>query len=155
MRTVLVAAGLALAAVSAAAAARPVPAEADVRMLDYEFAPRYAYVRPSGTIHLANDGAEPHSMTSADDRDLFHAVVQPGGTASLRAPAVEGAFGFYCVFHAGPDTDPADGMAGVLNVRTEIEDEAEKPDDPAVGLAAAAIGLLAALLLARARGRLR
>jgi plastocyanin len=123
-------------------------ADALLRMDDYVFQPLFPRVPPGGSIRVVNDGDEPHSFTSAKNRTLFHLVLQPGEAETVVAPLVEASYPFYCVFHATPETEPGEGMAGVLRVTNETAASDGKRDvfpipAPSAGtLVAAAAGLL-------------
>jgi plastocyanin len=82
----------------------------------YHFAPDRLVVAPGATVTVSDTGQEPHSVTAVDKS--FDVTVQPGGGATFTAPAAPGEYRFYCKFHAGPTTQPGQGMAGVLVVQS-------------------------------------
>jgi plastocyanin len=75
-------------------------------------------VRPGETVTLSDVGEQPHTMTSVDG--AWPALdVKPGQSANLTAPSTPGDYRFYCAYHASPQTQPGQGMAGVLHVSLE------------------------------------
>jgi len=74
-------------------------------------------VSPGEQMTLRDTGQDPHTMTSVDG--AWSAIsVEPGKSAGFPAPAKEGDYKFYCAYHASPATQPGQGMAGVLHVKT-------------------------------------
>jgi plastocyanin len=85
------------------------PAAIDIA--DFEFRPVEQSVSPSADVTWTNTGQAPHTATF-DDVELNTDQIDPGGEATLSAPADPGSYSYFCAIH------PA-RMRGVLVVVDE------------------------------------
>lgn len=134
-----------------AASAASAKETAAVRMLDdgsgegpaYRFDPTTLSVPAGAALSVQNAGQDVHTFThdAPADQRLFHTgPVEPGGSASVTAPAQPGEYPFVCVFHGG--------MRGTLTVTaagaSTTSTTAPTKDAPlAAWLALAALALVA------------
>jgi plastocyanin len=100
------------------AAAAPAELQArDDALYNPRFEPSQLTVAPGETVRVRNTGSDRHTVTSVDG--LWPEVdLAAGREGSFRAPPGEagGSFRFYCRYHASPEAQPGQGMAGVLRV---------------------------------------
>lgn len=83
-------------------------------MQDYEYLPARVLAPAGATVYAMNMGAESHSVTSSEDRNLFDVQnIEPGDVKEFSVPATPGEYPFYCVYHGDAQ---GNGMGGVLVV---------------------------------------
>ncbi|MGN6608989.1 MAG: cupredoxin domain-containing protein [Jatrophihabitans sp.] len=67
-----------------------------------------ASVRPGSVVRVTNSDQVAHTVT-ADQGSAFDAAVDPGGSATFKAPNKPGRYKFHCTYHSN--------MHGTLVVR--------------------------------------
>lgn len=98
------------------------PQKVSLTAKDFAFDPVQVSVAPGGTLTWTNKGQAPHTATF-DAGNLDTRVINPGGSASLKAPAQSGSYAYRCNIHptqmrgvvvvVGPnETDPTRTAAG-------------------------------------------
>jgi plastocyanin len=112
----------------------------------YHYDPLRLAVAPGATVTVHDAGQEPHTLSAVDKS--FDVSLAPGGDATFTAPTAPGEYKFYCKYHAGPATEPGQGMAGVLVVQAaNATSSTPAAKSPGFGPAALVVALGAAVLL--------
>lgn len=108
-------AGAALSFFPSAGAASVSVAATDDDFYNPRFEPSEASAPPGAQVEVRDTGKDQHTFTSVDGA-WPEVTLAPGEVKSIAAPANLGDFRFYCRYHASPQAQPGQGMAGVLHV---------------------------------------
>lgn len=129
---------LGLVAAGLAACSSGSDADVTVRMLDNSFDPMVVEIEPGQSVEFENVGLAPHNAIAADGswstEDSFGELAMLEGDTTVITFDEEGAYDFFCSFHATQDEDGNwQGMTGTLIVgdaEADFDDEGDASDVP-------------------------